>query len=85
MASSRRILQLRFNLDGLGGSEVMTNVSYVVQVELQDPDNDERLFTQKEPVTVDKSDLDTGDLAALNAAVSRAILILERVKPLRRV
>ena len=85
MASSRRILQLRFNLDGLGGSEVMTNVSYVVQVELQDPDNDERLFTQKEPVTVDKSELDTGDLAALNAAVSRAILILERVKPLRRV
>ena len=61
MASSRRILQLRFNLDGLGGSEVMTNVSYVVQVELQDPDNDERLFTQKEPVTVDKSELDTGD------------------------
>ena len=63
----------------------MTNVSYVVQVELQDPDNDERLFTQKEPVTVDKSELGTGDLAALNAAVSRAILILERVKPLRRV
>ncbi len=82
MASTRRALQLRINLDE---NEEMSSVNYIVQAELQDPDNEDRLFTMKEPVTVDKSQLDPSDLAALNAAVSRAILILERVKPLRKV